>query len=149
MQIPLRQVRFLATNHERPIESPPGRLFNSWQFALFFPAVVLVTLAWVFFRARNVGEAAYILTHFLRGLDAATTGAQLSAISAAYGTNLAWAAAGILILFGAEFLSGPSDPSEPLAARPGWIRWSAYYAIILLTLLGGVFEQSAFIYFQF
>ena len=36
-----------------------------------------------------------------------------------------------------------------VAARPAAVRWSAYYAFIVLILLCGKFEGAPFIYFQF
>jgi alginate O-acetyltransferase complex protein AlgI len=36
-----------------------------------------------------------------------------------------------------------------LVRKPFLLRWGLYYAMIFNILLLGVFEQSAFIYFQF
>jgi D-alanyl-lipoteichoic acid acyltransferase DltB (MBOAT superfamily) len=125
----------------KPPASLPGRAVRV--LAVF----VLVTVAWIFFRARTVGEAAYILSHLHLGFGSAA--AQFYAISASYGTNAVWALLGVSLLMTAELATGPRDPSEEFQARPGWVRWSAYYAVLLLILVGGVFAQSPFIYFQF
>jgi len=38
---------------------------------------------------------------------------------------------------------------EQLANKPIWVRWVAYYALMLACLIFGVFTASQFIYFQF
>ena len=117
-----------------------------------------ICFAYIFFRAKNIGDALYIAKNIFDGVSWSTINIIYSAFS----------------LGSAEFLSGQSVLQfqiallailimevvqmkivEPVAVRrfmnaPWMIRWSAYYALILTILLAGVwFSQREFIYFQF
>ncbi len=41
------------------------------------------------------------------------------------------------------------DAHVTFLARPGWVRWGAYYGLLVMLLLLYAVEQTQFIYFQF
>jgi hypothetical protein len=107
----------------------------------------LISVTWIFFRAESLTEAMYIVTHLGRlfpgragngplhlGLTLREIGIALSLVAA---------------LFAIEFGRPPGDLAVSLDARPAWVRWSVYYAVIALTIGFGVFTRSQFLYFQF
>jgi len=49
----------------------------------------------------------------------------------------------------AEARSGEVTPMLALARQPYYVRWPAYYALVVVILIFGVFDSSPFIYFQF
>ncbi|MEK7484742.1 MAG: MBOAT family O-acyltransferase [Planctomycetota bacterium] len=102
----------------------------------------LVCIAWIFFRAKTLSEAFYILTH----LFSWTSGKESLALS--FGnTNLAL---GILYIF---FLLGIEGLQEffrwDIDRFPLLLRWSIYYLLIFGILYLGVFDVHEFLYFQF
>ena len=48
-----------------------------------------------------------------------------------------------------HLLQGSRPITRLLSNRPWWVRWGAYYAMVLLILTVGVFGEQSFIYFQF
>ncbi len=104
----------------------------------------LVVLAWVFFRAESLGDATYILSNFLTDFQFRLGG---------YGIGLgvvttALLGASILLMEGGDFLR--NRPWFKLVKQPMWVRWSAYYVVVMAILLLGEFQSDAqFIYFQF
>jgi alginate O-acetyltransferase complex protein AlgI len=112
--------------------------------------MVVVGLAWVFFRAANVSDAMLILRRIVTepiarrpmdlhpGLDS---------------TQFAIALVLIALLLVVEVLSARKPIMPALVQRPRWQRWSAYYAFAvvfaLLVLWGPERNAQPFIYFQF
>jgi D-alanyl-lipoteichoic acid acyltransferase DltB (MBOAT superfamily) len=103
----------------------------------------LVSIAWVFFRARSVPEALLVLGRFAdwSTIDLRETGLSVR--------ELALALTLIVGLFAVELRQRTDDIRDALAASPAWIRWPAYYALVTVILVLGVFSESPFIYFQF
>ena len=121
------------------------RIFAAWRTLFTF---VLVTIAWVFFRAQSVSDALYVLTHFyrmgnfhLRELDVYRLGLPRSDLL----TSLTLAG----VVFAVDWLL----ITENQAARNVWqvrpIRWALYYACAYCIVCFGVFEHLEFIYFRF
>src|SRR3989338_2151336 len=116
----------------------------------------LVTIGWVFFRSRDLGEALYILRYALSGLFG-----QLSSLDylryellvettlGVSKTTLLMLVASIALLLCIYFVRERSWWKRLLAIKPAALRWSLYYAFILWLLIFGVFTQQDFIYFQF
>ena len=105
----------------------------------------LVSLAWVFFRARSMGDAFLILRNltYLEPLGRLTFEYPLGA------SDFTLAIMAMLGLVTAEALRGRFRLSAALAQGPGWVRWGVYYAAAFGILFLGVLNQSRFIYFQF
>jgi alginate O-acetyltransferase complex protein AlgI len=120
------------------------RLLAIWQAGCVF---ALVTVAWVFFRARSFHDAGYILTHMFN-----PRGFQLWAILGhialpAFEMFVALLSVGGLLV--ADWL---------LEARPQWFlglwtirscRWALYLTGCYLIVFFGYFGRVEFIYFQF
>jgi D-alanyl-lipoteichoic acid acyltransferase DltB (MBOAT superfamily) len=55
----------------------------------------------------------------------------------------------VCFLEGCNWLTTRFDMPKTFSSRPSWLRWSVYYAGILLLMFCGVYEKHQFIYFQF
>ena len=116
--------------------------------AKIFLTFNLVAIAWVFFRAASLGQAAFILARMVRGpvwdLPSFTLASPAPFVVAD------------LILIGSlllamELIQGITRrPWRGFFDRqPTWIRWPAYYAMIITILWFGALGGRTFIYFQF
>ena len=101
------------------------------------------------FRANNLSESVYIITNMFSNLWTSSSGlitgtVTLNKIS-------------LYILFPAViFMEGTHLAQEKnknilsfLKVKPIWLRWGAYFFVILTILIFGVFNKTPFIYFQF
>lgn len=138
---------------------PQLQLPRSFQIFLTF---VCVSLSWVFFRAQNITEASYIVTHLFSGFNASTlyffnaclAGSSISDALKTYDivfSNLQWLTSFMLIagMYLFQLLTGRERFFSALKARPAYLRWTFYYVFVALILLLGRFENKEFIYFQF
>jgi D-alanyl-lipoteichoic acid acyltransferase DltB (MBOAT superfamily) len=119
----------------------PSPLLTLWQRFVTFH---LVCFAWIFFRANSLSDAWYIIGN----LTAGYRGSRWIFFSRGYGEL------GIVVL--AFLVIGPlraalvrRDAYAELLARPAWVRWSAYYALIVSIVLLGTYGHSRFLYAQF
>jgi hypothetical protein len=105
----------------------------------------LIAIAWVFFRAKTVGDAVLILQKI---------GARLHELPAlipyypftgehALGFGL------IGLLLAVEIADERRPVAKRLAAAPIWLRWSVYYLAIFAMLILGRWQAKEFIYMQF
>ena len=112
---------------------------------------LIVTFAWVFFRAATVGDAFYILSSMFTGVEFNLT--YLFDVLTGFGVGLfelAALAAMIILLFVVEFLSRNADIHDRLARAPSAARLVFYYALAASIMAFGVFDYAGqFIYFQF
>jgi D-alanyl-lipoteichoic acid acyltransferase DltB (MBOAT superfamily) len=104
----------------------------------------LVCFAWIFFRANSISDAFYIAGHLFSGIE----------LQAGYGLGLgpyqlALALLAILVMELGHLLQRRGSVAAYLNARPVWVRWAAYYGLVLATLLFGRLGVTEFIYFQF
>jgi len=105
----------------------------------------LVAIAWVFFRAKSLGDA---LTVLRRLWDKA---ADLPSMLAHYPFTSDHYAAMALIVFlvAVEIVDERRSIFERLKAAPVALRWAAGYAVIFALLLLGRWQAREFIYMQF
>jgi D-alanyl-lipoteichoic acid acyltransferase DltB (MBOAT superfamily) len=112
---------------------------------------VLVCFAWIFFRANNIGDAAYIVSSLfnfssgLTGIEAPFTG---SILDARMEFLLAWGLIAFLLVI--DWLDSRYSVIVTPRQIPLVLRWAAYYALsfgIIFSLFNNV--GSNFIYFQF
>ncbi len=140
------------------------RLLGAIQIVVTFS---LVSFAWIFFRANTLADALYIITHLFSGYDLINLKLLSEQIFATLGNNLQLKIlfpnlngihVGLIVLVELVLLevaqwwqqrSGTTGIEQLLVRKPFLLRWGLYYAMIFNILLLGVFEQSAFIYFQF
>ncbi|MDD5025960.1 MAG: MBOAT family protein [Candidatus Peribacteraceae bacterium] len=125
------------------------RLLGAWQVTCTF---FLVALAWVFFRAATFTDAAYIFTHFTKGLaDQLSSFAGLREILGNLSmskTLFVGSILSIVLLEGVQWLQQREGVRHGFHHMPKVLRWSVYYILIFAILFAGRFE-SPFIYFQF
>ena len=116
---------------------------------------ILVCFAWIFFRARSLADAWYIVTHLTvnaeKALDASWWSTFLTiAKSGMDGTDFALAIAAIALMEIFHFVQGHSTVRTMLVARPWPVRYGFYYVLVTSILILGVFHKpQQFIYFQF
>jgi len=122
------------------------RLHRAMQTGMTFG---LVCIAWVFFRARTLHEAGYILTHLLPArAQLAWLSDPVTALGVTKKELLGTAlTVGVLVIVQAFQARGRIRPW--LSLQPLWLRWAAYYGLAWGILLCGMFTESRFIYFQF
>jgi len=115
-------------------------LLKLWQIGITFQ---LVCLAWVFFRANSLDDALYVLQHLwplqtepLQGLLMIKGDREL------YITTLLLGGLMTTVLF-------PSLKHGIHTLFTGRWRWAAYYLLVLIILVCGIFHQGAFLYGRF
>jgi alginate O-acetyltransferase complex protein AlgI len=110
----------------------------------------LVCIAWVFFRANNISDAFYILSHLGTGWSRVW---RLEALrNSPYWGDLRFeflVGTASLVLLGVIYSLQKRWDVMFFSQRPVWIRWSVYYGMILVMLLFGNIGSKPFIYFQF
>jgi D-alanyl-lipoteichoic acid acyltransferase DltB (MBOAT superfamily) len=123
-------------------------VLHAWRIVVTFH---LVAIGWVFFRANSLADAGWVLSHVTRlplwmRPEAAESGMNLSPFKEA---NMNVAIALVAFLLAAEWAMARGR--ERLAQRPppAWLRWPAYYGIVVVILWLGVMGSRSFIYFQF
>ncbi len=113
----------------------------------------LVTVAWIAFRASNFGDGWYILTHLLAGarhwLDLGADSIQFRGMGLRP-EDLMYAVAfvGLVVLY--DLIDSHCPMWELLRAQPQVVRWAVCYAVLIMVLFFGPYNQAQnFIYFQF
>jgi D-alanyl-lipoteichoic acid acyltransferase DltB (MBOAT superfamily) len=117
----------------------------------------LVCISYVFFRSQSLSDAVYIVTHFFSGL--ADFPGRLGDVSLLRrdlllgqdGLTFVIAVGMICLVVGVQLLQSRGSVRELLALRPMWLRWTAYYALIMGMIVFGNLATGSrdFIYFQF
>lgn len=112
----------------------------------------LVCLAWVVFRARNISDAFYIITHMFQGLENLFNIETLRHSLAGIGLSryeFSIAIASICFMEFIHFIQRHGSIRYMLSEKPAWFRWTLYYVIVFSIVFLGVFKETQFIYFQF
>jgi alginate O-acetyltransferase complex protein AlgI len=119
-------------------------VFSLWCFSM------------IFFRAKNIRTAGYIITHLTQGWGDfigrmndyvfLTTNLFLNRPA---DFSVALSLLGILVMI--HFLQRSGSIREKLSTTPLWVRSTIYIAMILGVIFGGKFgtESRSYIYFQF
>jgi len=105
---------------------------------------VLVCVAWIFFRARNIHQALYILKRIVTDL-----GPVHGFLVGMSRTSFAALMVSVIIMEIVQGLQRRGDIFSQMDAKPVWFRWAIYYAAVSAIFLFGRFEYRQFIYFQF
>jgi len=109
---------------------------------------LLVCFAWIFFRANNVSDGLYIISHLWTGWgDVHEWGLVPFEGILKFNLMIGVASTGILLII--HFLQGEDNFSHWLSQKGMVWRWSVYYSMILAILLFGPSKSKEFIYFQF
>jgi alginate O-acetyltransferase complex protein AlgI len=114
---------------------------------------VLVTFAWVFFRANTFADALYVIRNMAAGTESIwknNTFHGLSTVLVFY-TRTEWMAlvGAVAMLFLVESAQTRVAIGEWITRQAAPLRWTLYYGIVLYIALLGAFENVSFIYFQF
>ncbi|HTB32157.1 MAG TPA: MBOAT family O-acyltransferase [Bacteroidia bacterium] len=129
------------------LEKAP-RLYNFLQILTTF---VLVDFAYIFFRAKNMKDAFFIINELPSGAENLLRSILSKDV---LGYIITWnqflLSVGVIIfLEGVQYLQGKMDVLSFLKQKPVYFRWAVYYAILLGMGIFGVFNANKFIYFQF
>jgi alginate O-acetyltransferase complex protein AlgI len=113
-------------------------------FVAVIGTFVLVCIGWIFFRAKTMADALYILTHLATDWDFNRIGTEQFLLR-----QMPIVVASIVLLEIGQWLHCRVRLSS-LFARFVWpLRWSAYSAAVLSVVMFGVYRKTQFIYFQF
>jgi alginate O-acetyltransferase complex protein AlgI len=105
---------------------------------------LLTCVAWIVFRAKNMGDAVYVFTHLASGWNFHNIATEQFLLR-----QLPVALAAILALeIGQLSDSAVSIPSF-LGRMPTPARWTLYASFVMAVLMFGVYKDMQFIYFQF
>lgn len=128
-------------------------LLDKIPFLATLTTFLLVTFAWIFFRAGNVNIAFYITKHIFTGIpDVVKSFAHHLPIIQDVGLNNKEMGLSILLILFLElvqYLQIKTNFVQNLSQKPVYIRWAAYYILLILIVVFGEFSHRQFIYFQF
>lgn len=121
----------------------PGRLKNLLEMTFTF---TMVTFAWIFFRANNLHEAFYIVSH----LFSWEKGDILLVINSFnFSESFLLLLALIIFVFFLRIYKKADSFVMYLSTQPFLIRWAVYYILVFMIMNRGVTKEVPFIYFQF
>jgi D-alanyl-lipoteichoic acid acyltransferase DltB (MBOAT superfamily) len=116
---------------------------------------ILVSFAWIFFRANSLEQAFNICKEIFKPIDASYFQISKSDLHGQPDTILGLAKwkfiASLMvipILFYCDYLISTKKVNDLIKKSPIY-SWSIYYMLIIIILLFGVFDTKQFIYFQF
>jgi len=105
----------------------------------------LILIAWVFFRAKTIGDAVTVLRKI--GTNLLDLPSRLA--SYPFTTDHLFGFVMIAVLMAVELLDERRPIGQRLAAAPVAVRWGLYYLVLLALLLFGRWQAKEFIYMQF
>ena len=114
------------------------------QAAMLFTTFILTCGAWVIFRANDLQDAWYILSHFTQGWNINQVSTPQFLLR-----QLPVAFAAILALEIGQSLHRRVSVPEILRKLPTTPRWALYTVFVLVSAMFGVYREAQFIYFQF
>ena len=106
---------------------------------------ILVCIGWIFFRANNINEAFYILTHLLTGISLNFGGINIGVSW----TELFIAIGVIAFMEFVHLIQEHMSIRQFLDSKPLLLRWTIYILLLWMIMFLGVFTGQQFIYFQF
>lgn len=114
---------------------------------------ILVSFAWIFFRANSVTTALYIIKQICIGIPNSIRmilnhksifeNIKIGRIELIFSVFL------IVFLETIHYIERKFSLSKILITKPIYVRWTIYCCLILAIIFFGVFENRQFIYFQF
>ncbi|MEQ1875127.1 MAG: MBOAT family O-acyltransferase [Bdellovibrionia bacterium] len=111
-------------------------------FARVLYTFTAVTIAWVFFRAKDVHEALNILFEMTQ-----VSHGQIPIFF--LDPDLHKCAAAVFTVVALEYVWSRWDIESFIFQLPRPVRWAGYYVMIAAIFAAGVFDNKSFIYFQF
>ncbi|WP_245877946.1 MBOAT family O-acyltransferase [Spirosoma fluviale] len=114
-----------------------------------FSTFVLTCFSWIFFRAKTVQDAIYIVEHLFSNLQSSIKLLKPSLLGSTQYDYIIGTLA-LIILLGTEYLNSRISISLWLKQQKIATRLLIYYLLVMFILLFGSFDvQEQFIYFQF
>jgi D-alanyl-lipoteichoic acid acyltransferase DltB (MBOAT superfamily) len=105
---------------------------------------LLACAGWVVFRARSIGDAWYVFTHFARGWNFHEIGTEQFLLR-----QLPVALASIVLLEVGQLWQGKISVPSLLVRLPMAPRWALYAGFVMTVVMFGIYRNTQFIYFQF
>jgi alginate O-acetyltransferase complex protein AlgI len=105
---------------------------------------MLTCVAWIVFRARNMGDAVYVFTHLASGWNFQKIATEQFLLR-----QLPVAIAAILALEMGQLWNKVVSIPSFVGKMPMPARWVLYASFVMIVLMFGVYKQTQFIYFQF
>ena len=115
---------------------------------------VLVMISWIFFRAADMHEAWYIVSHLATGWGAvpAELYSQLHTLVVSHSISKTILISSFFAIVVMEFIQRSERSNTSVLtfpALPRWARMGMYYALLFMILLFGYTGAQPFIYFKF
>lgn len=130
---------------------------------------ILVCFSWIFFRAKDLNVATYIVNHLFDNISTQFSDlgytlrtylmdpdrfnkAYVIKFDGIYFAKVKHFLLSFFFIFLMEIvhiIQENRDIKNIFSKQPFWVRWAAYYAILFIIIFFGVFENRQFIYFQF
>jgi D-alanyl-lipoteichoic acid acyltransferase DltB (MBOAT superfamily) len=104
---------------------------------------LLASFAWIFFRARSLDDAMYIVTHIF----SLETVQNLNLFE--FRADMVMGVMLIILLMVLDVLEEKIKISEKLRLSPSVVRWTVYGVSVLALVILGIWKSADFIYFQF
>jgi len=116
-----------------------------------FTTFILVSLAWVFFRAESLYDAIYVVTHLHTGWADIFAGNKLGSILFLEKpkVQLIIALCSLVFVWFIHFIETHDNMRNMLSKKPFYLRWAIYYVMLISVLLLYAQSSQRFIYFQF
>ncbi len=117
-----------------------GGLKSMWMMFVVFQ---LFALAFVFFRARTLADAWYIITHF--------PGTNVSNLRLIYNQQeLGMMLLVVVVIFTVHYIQERyGSIRQIIKTKPLLVRWTLYYLLVMSIFIGMLRSSQLFIYFQF
>jgi D-alanyl-lipoteichoic acid acyltransferase DltB (MBOAT superfamily) len=112
-----------------------------------FATFNLVSFAWIFFRANTLSDAMYIVGNLF-----VNQGIPSSLFQTMPGGWYEWLIAllALLLMEAVHWMQERNGSIRSvIRCQPAWLRWSAYYGLVIVIFMFGKFEASEFIYSRF
>ncbi len=106
--------------------------------------VVLTCFAWIVFRARNIGDAAYVFTHLGSGWNFHQIATEQFLLR-----QMPVAIASILVLEIGQLWGRAVSVPNLIQKLPLPARWTLYASLVMTVVMFGIYKKTQFIYFQF
>jgi len=106
--------------------------------------LVLTCVAWIVFRARNIGDAVYVFTHLASGWNFHQIATEQFLLR-----QMPVAIASILVLEIGQLWGGTVSLPNLIQKLPLPARWTVYASLVMTVVMFGIYKKTQFIYFQF
>lgn len=124
--------------------SLPPQLVDALKIFITFN---LVCFAWIFFRANSLSDALYIVQHLFVNL---TVNGSLFDLMPIGWYDWLIACVAILVMEAVHYSQRKyGGLREMVLQQPAWVRWSFYYALVVVIYMFGKFGAGEFIYARF